>query len=124
MQQFKKFCIVGGFGFVVDSLIFLLLTKITDNVMMARLLSFWFAASITWVGNRLYTYKHQQFTNIFSQWCKHMLTAHLSGGLNLIVFWLAKDIWSIPFAFCLGIIFGVFSNYFLANRFVFVNSSS
>ncbi len=124
MQQFKRFCFVGGFGFVVDSLFFLLLTQFTDDVMLARLISFWLAASATWLGNRIYTYKHQQFSSIFYQWCKHMLTAHFSGGINLIAFWLTKDILSIPVAFCFGIFLGVFSNYFLANKFVFVSNSN
>ena len=124
MQQFKKFCFVGGLGFVVDSLLFLLLTQVTDNIMLARLLSFWLAASVTWLGNRIYTYNHQQFTDVFFQWYKHMLTAHFSGGVNLLIFWLTKDTLSISIAFCLGIFVGVFSNYFLANRFVFINSST
>ncbi len=122
MQQFKKFCLIGGLGFVVDSLFFLILNEITDKIMLARLLSFWLAASATWFGNRIYTFNHQQFTNAFSQWCKHLLTAHLSGAINLLVFWFAKDIVSLPIAFCLGIFAGLFSNYFFSNRFVFISS--
>jgi putative flippase GtrA len=124
MQQFKKFCFVGGLGFVVDSLLFLLLTQVTDNVMLARLLSFWFAATATWLGNRIYTYSHQQSLGIMAQWSKHMLSAHLSGTINLAIFWLVKDIAPIPVAFFLGVLSGLFSNYFFANRFVFVNSQA
>jgi len=120
MQQFKKFCLIGGLGFMVDSLFFLFLAQLIDNIMLARLLSFWLAASVTWFGNRLYTYNHQEFTNAISQWCKHMLTAHLSGGINLLLFWITKEIITIPIAFCLGILFGLCSNYFFANRFVFI----
>jgi len=121
MQQFKKFCLIGGFGFVVDSLCFIFLTKLTSNIMLARVLSFWLAASATWFGNRVYTYAHQQYTKVIAQWCKHLLTAHLSGVINLLVFWSAKDVVPIPVAFCLGILAGLFSNYFFADRFVFVN---
>jgi putative flippase GtrA len=124
MQQFKKFCLIGCLGFVVDGFSFLCLMKITDNIMLARLLSFWLAASTTWFGNRIYTYSHQQFTNFISQWCKHMLTAHLSGAINLLIFWIVKEIVSIPVAFFLGILAGLFCNYFLANRFVFVTPSN
>jgi putative flippase GtrA len=123
MQQFKKFCLIGGLGFVVDSLFFFILNEITDKVMLARLLSFWLAASATWFGNRIYTFRHQQCTSAFSQWCKHLLIAHLSGAINLLVFWLTKDTVSLPIAFCLGIFAGLFSNYFLANHFVFVSST-
>lgn len=122
MQQFKKFCLIGGLGFVVDSLAFLFLSKVINNIMLARLLSFWLAASITWLGNRIYTFNHQQFTDVIYQWYKHMLTAHFSGGINLMIFWGTKDHTAMSVAFCCGIFAGLFSNYFLANRFVFVSN--
>lgn len=121
MEQFKKFCLIGGLGFVVDSLFFIFLSQLTDNIMLARLLSFWLAASTTWIGNRIYTFSHQQFTNFIVQWCKHLLTAHISGCINLLVFWCTKEVTFIPVAFCLGILAGLFSNYFIASRFVFAN---
>lgn len=124
MQQFKRFCLIGGLGFIVDSLFFLFFKNITDSIMLARLLSFWLAASATWFGNRIYTYNHQLFTDAISQWCKHMLTAHLSGGINLLIFWGIKEVVPIPVAFCLGVLVGLFSNYFFANRFVFVTPSN
>ena len=124
MEQFKKFCLIGGLGFVVDSLFFILLSQLTDNIMLARLLSFWLAASTTWIGNRIYTFSHQQFTNVIVQWCKHLLTAHISGCINLLVFWYIKEMTHTPIAFCLGILAGLFSNYFIASRFVFVSTKT
>ncbi|TWX71662.1 GtrA family protein [Colwellia demingiae] len=124
MQQFKRFCIIGGLGFIVDSLFFVFLSYISDNIMLARLLSFWVAASSTWLGNRIYTYSHQQFTRVIPQWCKHMFVAHLSGSINLLLFWFMKDITAIPIAFCLGILAGLFSNYFFSNRLVFIKTSN
>ncbi len=121
MQQFKKFCLIGGLGFIVDSLCFLFFTALMSDIMLARLLSFWLAASATWFGNRIYTYSDQMFTSFFSQWLKHMMTAHLSGCLNLLVFWSTLALFSMPIAFCLGILAGLLSNYYIINRFVFVN---
>jgi putative flippase GtrA len=123
MLQFKKFCLIGGLGFVVDSLCFIFLTKLTSNIMLARVLSFWLAASTTWFGNRIYTYAHQQFSGVITQWCKHLLTTHLSGVINLLIFWSIKDVVTMPVAFCLGILGGLFSNYFFANHFVFAQRS-
>jgi putative flippase GtrA len=119
MQQFKRFCLIGGLGFVVDSLFFMLFKSISDNIMLTRLLSFWLAASATWFGNRVYTYHHQILSNAISQWYRHMLAVHLSGSINLLVFWSTKDVAAMPVAFCIGILAGLFSNYFFANRFVF-----
>ncbi|WP_077287910.1 GtrA family protein [Cognaticolwellia aestuarii] len=122
MQVFKKFCFIGGIGFAIDSVVFSLLVMVTDNIILSRLVAFWLAASVTWLGNRLYTYRHQQSNSILYQWYKHMLSAHFSGAINLLVFFGVKDYISLPIAFCLGIILGLFSNYFLANRFVFVSN--
>lgn len=126
MKKFRKFCLIGGIGFIVDSLFFLLFRELTDNIMLARLVAFWFAASATWFGNRIYTYshQHQQFTNIFAQWCRHLCTAHVSGCINLLVFWCTKDLTFVPIAFCLGILAGLFSNYFIASRYVFISSKT
>jgi len=121
MQQFKKFCFIGGLGFIVDSLSFLFFTALMSDIMLARLLSFWLAATTTWYGNRIYTYNHHKFNAIFSQWFKHMITAHLSGSLNLLVFWSTLELLSMPIAFCLGIFASLVSNYFIINRFVFVH---
>jgi putative flippase GtrA len=123
MQQFKRFCFIGGLGFLVDSVFFLFINSLIDNIMLTRLLSFWLAACVTWFGNRIYTYNNKVFTSTFIQWCKHMLSVHLSGGINLFVFWFSKDFTLIPIAFCLGISAGLFSNYFFASRFVFKRHS-
>ncbi|KTF16918.1 GtrA family protein [Pseudoalteromonas sp. H105] len=123
MQQFKKFCLIGGGGFIVDSLCFIFFSHLTNNIMLARLLSFWVAATVTWLGNRIYTYKQHQ-NNAFYQWCKHMLTAHFSGCINLLVFWSVKGITITAVAFVIGIFVSLFINFFLANRFVFVTTHS
>jgi len=123
MNTFTRFCIVGGFGFVVDVLFFTIFNTFMDNIMLARLVAFWMAASATWFGNRIYTYNHQQFDGVFSQWVKYILSVHFSGGINLLIFWNLKEISAIPLAFSLGILAGLLSNYFFANRFVFIKQS-
>lgn len=91
--------------------------------MLARLLSFWVAASATWVGNRIYTFNHQHLTNMVIQWLKHMLTAHVAGSLNLMIFWSLKDTLPLPLAFCLGIIVSLFANYYFSKKLVFTHNS-
>lgn len=124
MQQFRKFCLIGFLGFGVDSLFFLCFTEITQHIMLARLLSFWLAASATWLGHRFYTYKNLIFTTIGAQWGKHMLTAHLSGGINLMVFWSIKAVVFLPIAFIVGILAGLLFNYFFTKNFVFTLHSN
>ena len=120
MQQFIKFCSVGALGFIVDSVAFVVFCSLLENMMMARLLSFWCAATATWLGNRLYTFKAYGLVPKLSQWRKHMLSVHLSGVLNLSVFYFTLNYAPTWVAFCLGTGIAICSNYLFAQRYVFL----
>lgn len=121
VQIFLKFCSVGALAFIVDSLVFFFLLKLQEDIMIARILAFWCAATFTWLGNRLYTFKNQGISPKFKQWCRHMLSAHLSGGINLGVFWITLHYAPIYAAFVIGTSVGIASNYFFSQKYVFIN---
>ena len=122
MKQLFKYCGVGGFGFLVDALLFLVVALLIDPVIMARLLAFWGAATATWLGNRYFTFSKGSQSPRFKQWCKHMLTAHVSGAVNLLVFTLLISQIPIPFAFVIGVVSAMSLNFFLAKRYVFAQN--
>jgi len=126
MNQFIKFCAVGGTGFVVDSAVFYLLIEVMPSIILARLIAFWLAATATWLGNRLFTFAHTSAQEPWRQWQKHMLSAHGAGGLNLGLFYLLHDQLGTAVAFCAGIALGLGVNYILARYFVYrpANSSA
>lgn len=119
MYRFKKFCVVGGIGFVVDCVSFIALSMAIDNILFARIISFWIAASTTWLGNRTLTFASHNSDSTVFQWAKHMASAHLSGMINILVFSYALIIVETPIAFCLGVSIGTVSNYFFSLYFVF-----
>lgn len=124
VPRFFKFCCVGGVGFIVDGLIFVLVFAVTDAPIWARLVAFWCAAFATWLGNRLYTFNgatKRSSTNrsCTQQLAKHMASAHFTGAFNLAAFTLLIEIIPVYFAFVIATSIGIVSNYFLSKRFVF-----
>lgn len=119
MRQFGTFCVVGAFGFVADASLFWSFIQVTDSVIPSRVLAFWFASCITWLGNRLLTFRALKQSEPVTQLIRHLASVHLSGTINLIVFYSASHLIILPLAFCLGIAAGLAGNYMLSAYFVF-----
>lgn len=88
--------------------------------MLSRLIAFWFAATATWWGNRRYAFACVKSTEKMNQWLRHMLSAHVSGAINLAGFYYLSSQVTLPIAFVAGVILGLGANYLFANKFVFV----
>lgn len=114
-----KFAVIGGLGFVFDGLFFYLLLQLSIAPMLARVMAFWLAATVTWLGNRHFTFACLQPAGALKQWAKHMLSAHSSGVLNLCIFYLMQWHYAIEVSFVCGIVSGAVFNYWLSNRYVF-----
>ena len=87
--------------------------------MLARLLAFWLAACVTWLGNKHLTFACKQKTGLLKQWAKHMLTAHTSGLVNLLCFYLISAVYLVPVAFVVGVLVAAVCNYWLSKKYVF-----
>ena len=91
--------------------------------MLSRVLAFWVAATTTWLGNRYFTYSYLHFSNEQRnksiQLAKHLASAHFSGGFNLATFWFLLPHTGDQIGFVIGVIVGMFSNYFLSCKFVY-----
>lgn len=58
LPQFLRFCIIGAAGFLADSGVLYLLNRGAGlDLYGARLISFLAAATLTWIGNRSFTFK-------------------------------------------------------------------
>ncbi|MCH2055960.1 MAG: GtrA family protein [Thalassotalea sp.] len=118
-----KFAVIGVLGFVFDALFFYVFMAMIQAPMIARLIAFWLAASLTWWGNRQLTFAELKRASngigLVKQWWAYMCTAHLAGAANLASFYWLSLHYPIALAFCLGIIVGAMFNYLLSSRFVF-----
>ena len=120
-----RFALVGGVGFMVDTLIFSVLFHWFGlELMLARGIAFLFAATTTWLGNRWLTFSQAEKTNPFAQWQKFMASACISALPNFIVFKgvtlaLGTQGLMVYLALNLGILAGMVSNYLLSAKWVF-----
>ncbi|WP_172580816.1 GtrA family protein [Vibrio harveyi] len=129
MSRLLTFAMVGGVGFIVDTLIFMVLFQLAGvELMMARGLAFCVAATTTWLGNRCLTFSESTKDRAFNQWQKFMLSASISALPNFAVFkvttlLLGTQGTTVYIALVMGILAGMVSNYLLSMHWVFQQSS-
>ncbi|WED24245.1 GtrA family protein [Vibrio sp. JC009] len=127
-SHFFRFAIVGGVGFVVDSAVFAILFYLLGiPVFYARILSFICAATSTWMGNRLFTFGSRD-GNLFQQWLRFFTSACISAIPNFTLFsgiiFVFGEQGLIPYiALVFGTLAGMFSNFFLAKKWVFARKN-
>ena len=79
MRSFVKFCLVGIIGFIVDAgVLQILVTGLAWDRFSARLISFLFAATATWLINRNYTFRGTRRHSRLGEWARYVLA--MSGG--------------------------------------------
>jgi hypothetical protein len=125
IQQFLKFAVVGGIGFVIDVCLFhLALDYLQFNRTESALFSFPYCVCFTWLGNRYYTFRGKS-TGTWSAQAVRFLTVCLIGlVMNRGTFIILTH--TIPFIYNHSIIglmagtgVGMFFNFFFSRRLVF-----
>ena len=125
--QFIKFGIVGVFGFIVDSSALTIALKIFGlNPYAAAIVAFPCAATATWVGNRLFTFRDRRAAQgaMKAEWGRFMsvtLVGFLvNRGTYAGLITLSPTIYTYPILGLVGgTLVGMFINFFLSRRFVF-----
>lgn len=122
-ESFIRFGIVGTLGFVWDTGTVYLLRAFV-NLYIAGTCSFIVAATLNWLINRLWTFRHVQHAAAHVQWAKFLIA-------NIVGFVINRGIFFLLVAFCplvvrhpvigiaAGSVGGLGFNYLLSKRFVF-----
>ena len=119
-----RFAVIGCIGFVADALVFSALFYLSGTpIMIARAIAFVCAATVTWFGNRIFTFQNTE-QNVAQQWIKFMCGASLSALPNFLVFKLLSSVLGEAglgpvIALVAGVLVGMVSNYLLSSRWVF-----
>ncbi|MGY3686575.1 GtrA family protein [Vibrio coralliilyticus] len=125
MNKLWRFALVGGVGFIADTSLFaLLFYTIELPILDSRIVAFLFAATVTWLGNRVFTFESHNPSGKFSQWVKFIGCAICSAVPNFGVFKLTTYYWGSEgvlamFALALGVLTGMLSNFLLSHWWVF-----
>ncbi|MDR3424851.1 MAG: GtrA family protein [Alphaproteobacteria bacterium] len=124
-RQFFKFGIVGGCGFVVDTaMLYFGIYALGLGRIAAGLFSFPFAVTVTWSGNRHFTFKHAPRTSATRQLAKFAAVCAIGLVFNRGTYSLLVS--TVPFIYdhpVVGLLagtgVGMFFNFFAAKRHVF-----
>ena len=123
--QFIKFGMVGTVGFVVDaSVLHGVLTLLSLNPYVGRLISFAAAATVTWLLNRHFTFRDSPRHAPAGQWMRFVSVVGFGGAVNYSVYALlvASDLGllSMPLVgVAAGSLSGWAINFTLSRRLVF-----
>jgi len=124
-SEFMQFGLVGGTGFIVDSLIYFALQLFFGlNHTMARAISFWPAVTWNWFWNRTVTFTHREKSRKLTQWISFVSTSFFGFAINFGSYKMLTE--HVPFfmenqfaAFIIGVILGMGFNFMMARVFVF-----
>jgi putative flippase GtrA len=124
-----KFLIVGGFAFIVDASVYLILTgELQLSPLNARVFAFTIAVLVTCTGNRFITFANRNHQQFYKQYALALLAGLTSLLPNLVVFMgllfvLPNTIVFELFAFMCGTIIGIIFNFVLSDRLVFAEKT-
>jgi putative flippase GtrA len=122
-MQFARFGSVGAIGFIADTAV-VYATKAAIGLYWAGVLAFIAAATVTWLGNRLYTFRGRAAQPLHRQWA--LFVATNTGGfvLNRGTYFILVATFPLcaanpVLAILGGVLVGMTLNFYLSRRFVF-----
>ena len=86
--QFARFAVIGSVGFFVDVGVLYLLLGAGFDLYTARVFSFIAAASFTWMGNRVFTFRTGpvQSRRLTTEWFLYLAAMSFGGLVNYGVY--------------------------------------
>lgn len=123
-QEFLRFGVVGGIGFVVDTAVLYGALALGAGLYLGRAISYLTAATTTWALNRIWTFRGRGSGPAGQQWALFVVVN--LGGFVLNYGTYAALVTYVPLVaahpvlgVAAGSIAGMFSNFFLSRRLVF-----
>lgn len=123
-----RFLMVGGSSFIVDMLLFICLSQcLYWPIVYARLMAFGVALTLTWFGNRLFTFSHRTKRPKGEQFMTAIVLACMAALVNLSIFYVLTELCTptvitTPIFLALGVLSGLVVNWVGSNYFVFRNT--
>jgi putative flippase GtrA len=123
LRQFVQFGLVGLIGFVADTATVYALRG-PLGLYGAGLVSYVVAATVTWVFNRIWTFRGQGSGPWHHQWIRFLLATLLGAVLNRGTYFVMIAAWPVAAAYPViavfgGAVAGMFANFAMVRKFVY-----
>jgi putative flippase GtrA len=121
-----RFALIGALGMPVDWVALHAMIDAGASRDAARVISWFCAATFTWLGNRYFTFAAQRAHGkaIFQEWLRFLGANSIGGVANVGTFFLLTHFARAPFsgtniAFVCGVLVGLIFNFTLSKKLVF-----
>lgn len=98
VKRIAKFGAVGGIAFIVDVAVFNLLCHVGSNPLLqddpflAKAISTLIAIFLTWLGNRLWTFRGRGRTERAREFAVYFVLSLVGLGISLLCLWVSRSI--------------------------------
>lgn len=82
IAQFLRFGVVGVIGFLVDAAVLYAMLWLSMGYLSGRVVSFFFAATATWLINRRITFTPGAHRSLLREWTSYILAMSAGGLVN------------------------------------------
>ena len=120
-----RFAVVGAVGFCVDAGVLTVLMNAGWGVIASRAVSFLLAASVTWLLNKVWTFRNVGTRAAGREYALYVGMQMIGAGINLGVFFALvlaspslREMPVVPLAVGAGVSLGF--NYFVSKRWIFI----
>lgn len=123
LTRFLRFALIGTIGFAVDASVLRLVVAIFGiNLYAGRIVSFLVAATVTWLLNRTFTFRHNGPRA--AQWLRFIAANALGAGVNFGTYVAMITVWPVAreypsMAVGCGSLAGMGLNFVLMKKLVF-----
>ena len=129
--SFLRFAVIGGLGMPVDAGgLWLMLNLVQAPYFIARPVSWFFAATFTWTGNRYFTFRATRARGLFGaagEWGRFLAANAIGGSFNVGIsialrHWGPAPLNNPYIAMMCGVLVGLVFNFTLSRKVVFRGS--
>jgi putative flippase GtrA len=126
--SFLRFAVIGALGMPVDAgVLWLMLNLAQAPYFVGRPISWFFAATFTWLGNRYFTFRDNRARGLFGaagEWGKFLAANAIGGGFNVgtsiaLRHWGPAPLNNPYIALMCGVLTGLVFNFTLSRKVVF-----
>lgn len=92
VHELSKFGVVGTVAYVIDTVLLVGLDTLGWNAYLAKIVAATIAASVAFIGNRFWTWRHRARSNLAREYTLYFIFNAIGLGIALACLWVSYDV--------------------------------